>query len=387
MDADTSPERRPHKPRLEAAPSSPPTAPPSPRSASRRRSRCPASATNCAIPSPNSPTGPTTSRNDRQGRPARRQPLHRRSMPMASARRCRRWTANGNAGRSARRRPSGRSTPTPGATRRRETGEGRSDSQGACSRHGAPEPVEAADTKALARIDAQAERAALVARLESALMERYIIKRAPVTVGDVSDRPHRVPLPRRHVARGLHRIDLPAGHRHQQPFGRAVDGGCGRGTQLARTAGVGQRGLQTPGVAGSVGARRQDAGLRAEPGRPGSAEARARVTLGQPHRAGPRRRRRQAGAATATAEKASARGGGGRKAVLAAIEAVLIAKRVPAKQRDAVMAAATEKLAQRLREGQSLKVKVYDKAAPSQRPVVVPTPEVQRTRERTAPVR
>jgi len=31
------------------------------------------------------------------------------------------------------------------------------------------------------------------------------------------------------------------------------------------------------------------------------------------------------------------------------------------------------------------KVKVYDKAAPSQRPVVMPTPEMQRTRDRAAP--
>ena len=35
--------------------------------------------------------------------------------------------------------------------------------------------------------------------------------------------------------------------------------------------------------------------------------------------------------------------------------------------------------------GQVPKVKVYDKAAPSQRPVVVPTPEMQRTRDRAAP--
>ena len=93
------------------------------------------------------------------------------------------------------------------------------------------------------------------------------------------------------------------------------------------------------------------------------------------------------GTAATPADKASARGGGGRKAVLAAIEAVLVAKRVPEKQREAVMAAATEKLAQRIRDGQAPKVKVYDKAAPSQRPAVMPTPEVQRTRERAAPVR
>jgi hypothetical protein len=86
-------------------------------------------------------------------------------------------------------------------------------------------------------------------------------------------------------------------------------------------------------------------------------------------------------------EKGSARGSGGRKTVLAAIEAVLVAKRVPEKQRAAVMAAATEKLAQRLRDGQAPRIKVYDKAAPSQRPVVVPVPEVQRARERAAPVR
>jgi hypothetical protein len=91
--------------------------------------------------------------------------------------------------------------------------------------------------------------------------------------------------------------------------------------------------------------------------------------------------------ATTSADKPSTRGGGGRKTVLAAIEAVLVAKGVPQKKRDAVMAAATEQLAQRIREGQTPRVKVYDKAAPSQRPVPVPMPEVQRTRERAAPAR
>mgnify|MGYP000190317760 CR=1 FL=1 len=50
----------------------------------------------------------------------------------------------------------------------------------------APAQPEQVDVKAVAKIDAQAERAALVARLEAALMERYIIKRAPVTMGDVT---------------------------------------------------------------------------------------------------------------------------------------------------------------------------------------------------------
>jgi hypothetical protein len=36
-------------------------------------------------------------------------------------------------------------------------------------------------------------------------------------------------------------------------------------------------------------------------------------------------------------------------------------------------------------EGQAPRIKVYDKAAPSQRPAAVPTPELQRSRERPAP--
>jgi hypothetical protein len=51
------------------------------------------------------------------------------------------------------------------------------------------------------------------------------------------------------------------------------------------------------------------------------------------------------------------------------------------------LAAATDKLAQRIRDGQTPKVKVYDKNAPSQRPAMTPKPEPQRTRERAAPVR
>jgi hypothetical protein len=89
--------------------------------------------------------------------------------------------------------------------------------------------------------------------------------------------------------------------------------------------------------------------------------------------------------AAATAEKGSSRGSGGRKAVLAAIEAILIAKNVPEKQRSAVMSAAAEKLAQRIRNGQAPRVKVYDNAAPSQRPTNPPPPEVQRSRDRAVP--
>jgi hypothetical protein len=73
--------------------------------------------------------------------------------------------------------------------------------------------------------------------------------------------------------------------------------------------------------------------------------------------------------------------------VLAAIQAILVANRVPAKRREAIMAAAEQKLAQRIREGQAPKVKLYDKDAPSRRPVVAPQQEPQRNRERAAPAR
>jgi hypothetical protein len=49
-----------------------------------------------------------------------------------------------------------------------------------------PSPGDQTDAKAIGKLDAQAERAALVARVEAALMDRYIINHAPVTVGDVT---------------------------------------------------------------------------------------------------------------------------------------------------------------------------------------------------------
>ena len=305
---------------------------------------------------------------------------------MESARRSRRWAANGNADPSARRRAE---RPLDADPLRDEapqtTKSARTAKAPTASR--TPEPAEAADTKAVARIDAQAERAALVARLESALMDRYIIKRAPVTVGDVSigRTEYRFRADTSRVAFTESTFRLATDTNSPSVARSMVDVAEARNWRALRVSGnedfkrlvwleASVRGVKTLGYEPNPGdlevlKRERESRLvnRIEPDR-GEGGARP-------------------GATTATPEKASARGGGGRKAVLAAIEAVLIAKRVPAKQRDAVMASAAEKLAQRLREGQSLKVKVYDKSAPSHRPVVVPTPEVQRTRERTAPVR
>ncbi|MBQ0933642.1 hypothetical protein KAK07_23020 [Ideonella sp. 4Y16] len=243
-------------------------------------------------------------------------------------------------------------------------------------------PTEQADARAIAKMDAQAERAALVARLEAALMDRYIIKRTPVTVGDVSigRTEYRFRGDTSRVAFTESTFRLATDTSSPSVARSMVDVAEARNWKALRISGsedfkrmvwleASARGVKTLGYDPNpadleVLKREREARLvnRIEPDR----------------NAGP-------GATAAPAEKASARGSGGRKAVLAAIEAVLVDKKVPSKQRDAVMAAATEKLAQRIRAGQAPKVKVYDKAAPSQRPLIVPTPEMQRSRDRASP--
>ena len=247
-------------------------------------------------------------------------------------------------------------------------------------------PPEQADAKAIAKIDAQAERAALVAKLESALMERYVVKRAPVTVGDVTigRTEYRFRGDTSRVAFTESTFRLATDTNSPSVARSMVDVAEARNWKALRVSGnedfkrmvwleASVRGVKTLGYEPNPGdievlKREREARLvnRIEPSRDAAGDK---------------------AAGTTPAEKGSARGGGGRKAVLAAIEAILVAKRVPEKQREAVMAAATEKLAQRMRDGQVPKVKVYDKAAPSQRPVVMPVPEAQRTRERATPVR
>lgn len=243
--------------------------------------------------------------------------------------------------------------------------------------------ADAADAKVVAS-DAKAERAALVARLEAALVDRYLIKRSPVTVGDVTigHTEYRFRGDTSRVAFTESTFRLATDTNSPSVARSMVDVAEARNWRALRVSGnedfkrmvwleASVRGVKTLGYEPNpadleVLKKEREARLinRIEPARGDSPAA-----------------------AAAPVEKASARGGGGRKAVLAAIEAVLVAKGVPDKQRGAVIAAATEKLAQRLREGQSIKVKVYDKAAPSRRPAVVPAPEVQRSRERAAPAR
>jgi hypothetical protein len=244
--------------------------------------------------------------------------------------------------------------------------------------------AEAADAKVIAGIDAKAERAALVARLEAALVDRYIIKRAPVTVGDVTigRTEYRFRGDTSRVAFTESTFRLATDTNSPSVARSMVDVAEARNWRALRVSGnedfkrmvwleASVRGVKT------IGYEPNPADLDVLKK---EREARLVNRIEQARGDSP-------AAVAPPAEKASARGGGGRKAVLAAIEAVMVAKGVPEKQREAVMAAATEKLAQRIREGQAPRVKVYDKAAPSQRPIVVLTPEIQRTRERAAPVR
>ena len=218
-------------------------------------------------------------------------------------------------------------------------------------------------------------------------MDRYVIKRAPVTVGDVTigRTEYRFRGDTSRVAFTESTFRLATDTNSPSVARSMVDVAEARNWRALRVSGnedfkrmvwleASVRGVKTLGYEPNpadleVLKKEREARLvnRIEPDRLGRGDSQ--------------------GTSATPADKASARGGGGRKAVLVAIEAVLVAKGVPEKQRAAVMAAATEKLAQRIRDGHAPKVKVYDKAAPSQRPIIVPTPEVQRTRERAAPVR
>lgn len=244
------------------------------------------------------------------------------------------------------------------------------------------DPPSPAIDKAAAKLEALAERSALVARLEAGLMDRYVIKQAPVTVGDVTmgRMEYRFRGDNSRVAFTASTFRLATDTNSPSVARSMVDVAEARDWKALRVSGSEEfkrmvwleasvRNVKTAGYEPNPAdldalRKEREARLvnRIEPAAPASRDA-------------------------TPAEKASARGGGGRKAVLVAIEAVLVAKNVPEKQREAIMAAAADKLAQRMQEGQMPKVKVYDKAAPSQRPVMVPPPETQRTRDRAAPVR
>ncbi len=236
----------------------------------------------------------------------------------------------------------------------------------------------------VARIDAEAERGALVARLEAALNERYVIKRARVSIGDkpVGQTEYRFRGDTSRVAFTESTFRLATDTNSPSVARSMVDVAEARDWKALRVSGheefrrlvwfeASLRGVKTIGY---------------EPMPSDMAWLRSEREARQINRIEPTA---QAEAPAAT-NKASARGSGSRKTVLAAIEAVLVAQRVPEKRREAIMAAAADNLAKRLAAGEVHKVKVYDKAAPQQQPLVKalrPVPEQQRARERTAHVR
>jgi hypothetical protein len=236
---------------------------------------------------------------------------------------------------------------------------------------------------AVAKIDAEAEREARVARLEAALTERYLIKRAPVKVGDVplGQTEYRYRGDTNRIAFTESTFRLATDNNHPSVARSMVDVAEARNWQGIRVSGhedfkrlvwleASLRGVKTLGYDPQPGDQEL---LRRE------REARSvnRIELVPTNQ----------DKTTDSNAKQSARGNGGRKTVLAALEAVLLAKRVPERQREAVMRAAAENLAQRLRDGQTLKVKVYDKSAAPQRAVEPPKPERQPSREPVAQVR
>lgn len=246
------------------------------------------------------------------------------------------------------------------------------------------ETPDAASPPASARMDSQAEREALVARLEAALMDRYIIKRAPVTLGDVSLglTEYRFRGDTARVAFTESTFRLATDTNSPSVARSMVDVAEARNWRSLRVTGsedfrrlvwleAAARGVKTLGY---------------EPNPADLERLKVERNLRQINRIEPNRDASAPMAASNT-DKPSGRGSGGRKTVLAAIEAILVANRVPEKRREAVMVAAAEKLAQRLRDGQMPKVRIYDKNAPSQRPVVAPQQDQQRSRERAAPAR
>jgi len=245
----------------------------------------------------------------------------------------------------------------------------------------ATSPEASHDAATAARADAAAERAALAARLEAALNERYVIKRAMVTVGDrpIGQTEYRFRGDTSRVAFTESTFRLSTDTNSPSVARSMVDVAEARHWQSLRVSGhedfrrmvwleASLRGVKTIGyepVAGDQELLRKEREARQVNRIEPTAEA----------------------ASTTGTGKSSARGGGSRKTVLAAIEAVLVAQRVPEKKREAIMVAATENLARRMAAGEMHRVKVYDKAAPQQRPVIRPAPEQQRGRERAAPVR
>ena len=224
-----------------------------------------------------------------------------------------------------------------------------------------------------ARTTSAAERAARVALLESALQERYIIKRAPLSVGDltVGKTEYRFRGDSSRVAFTESTFKLATDTNSPSVARSMVDVSQARNWSALRVSGH-EDFKRLVWLEASV------RGVKAIGYEPNPADLevlRREREARQVNRIEPASQP----TAPAAAEKSSGRGGG-RKAVLAAIDAVLVAKGIAAQKRQDILAVATEKLAQRERLGRAPMVKLYDRAAPTQRTVATPVRELEQSR-------
>ena len=239
------------------------------------------------------------------------------------------------------------------------------------------EAVSLQPSEAKAKADLGSER---LARLEAELKERYVIRHAPLRIGDVTigqtEYRHRGDTSRVAFTESTFRLSTET---NSPAIARSmVDVAEARHWKAIRVSGsddfrrlvwleASMRDIRVVGYEPTQGDR--DKLISAEASRQGRHEHFSRD-----------------GPSSAGNAKQSSRGGG-RKAVLAALDAVLVAKRIPAKQRVAVMAAAEQSLARRARHGESFRIKVYDPAARSDRTPSPPQQTNQRNRERGSPAR
>lgn len=239
----------------------------------------------------------------------------------------------------------------------------------------------------LPQIDAEADRSARVAQLEAALKDRYLIKRTAVTIGEttVGRLEYRFRGDSTRVAFIESTFKLSTDTNSPSVARSMIDVAEARNWRALRVSGN-EEFKRLVWLEASV------RGVKALGYEPNPAD----LDLLTKERAARQRNHIEAAPEAATtapanqaaqaAQKGNSGRGGGRKAVIAAIEAILVAKQVPERQREAVLAAASEQLTQRLRAGQTPRVAVFDREAPSQR-VSVPTPDRTRTRDRSAPAR
>ncbi|MCX2865358.1 hypothetical protein OOZ63_26385 [Paucibacter sp. PLA-PC-4] len=239
-----------------------------------------------------------------------------------------------------------------------------------------------AGAKIQARIDAQAERAAMVARIESSLQEQYIIKRAPITLGDmaIGSTEYRFRGDSSRVAFTESHLRLSTDTNSPSVARSMVDLAQARGWTGLRVSGADDfrrmvwleasiRGVKALGYEPNLGDMNL---LRRE------REARQHNRIQPvPEAVGPS----SPHAPAVVSDKPSARGGS-RKAVIAAMDAILTEKKVPEAKRLAVLAAAERQLAEMARNGHVPKVRVYDRSAERQATVAAPAPDVSRTPDR-----